>query len=81
MKRKKKRLGIGAWPGFIDYLFDEIVGIVLLLDGDVHVAPGSEMDGSRTTLGDIVLDLADLGEGDHADMLVLDGILEPLLRS
>lgn len=62
------------------YLFDEIVGVVLLLDGNVHVAPGTEMDGSRATLGDVVLDLADLGEGDHADMLILDSILEPLLR-
>lgn len=65
--------------GGVHYLFDEIIGVVLLLDGDVHVAPGAEMDGSRAALGDVVLDLADLGEGDHADMLVLDGILEPLL--
>jgi len=33
---------------------------MLLLDGDVHVAPGTEMDGSGAALCDIVLDLADL---------------------
>ena len=51
---------------------------MLFLDGNVHVSPGTEMDRSRTALGHIVLDFADLGKGDHAHMLVLDCILEPL---
>ena len=42
------------------YLFDKVVGVVLLLDGNVHIAPGTEMDSARAALGNIVFDFADL---------------------